>query len=459
MKKHALLRSAILSCALITAAHADVTVDITGASAFRQATLLSIKAAFDASNQAYQYAHDQPENQFSGATRSIWKGKFGNIPGITTIRTSFNGSVEGIRALVTNTANPTYYTDIPGNLVTAAAINGGQTHNGTVGFAKTTAAAQSEIAFSDVSKSSTPFSASPLKPASAAVGVVVFTMLTNEGSTISNVTSQQFRALLTQGYQPLSLFTGNDSDTSLVFATGRNDGSGTRTAYLSETGYGITQLVNQYTVIRSSGNELKAIQLVPVGGVNSPLTGDLAAYNSSTGNYTGAGVGGAITQSAINASTVWGQNLAGNGGYSSGSALRSDMGLTGASVYVFNAVGGDSFNAPIRADLVTWLSLSDAATAISNGAIVCSYNGIKLDNFATTGTMSATDKAKVTNGLYTAWSYQQMYYRNDITDADTIAVYNGIKSRIGTNLGTAGISIGDMLTGREVDGGVVAPVN
>lgn len=455
MKNNALLRSAILSCALITAAHADVTVDITGATAFRQATLLSIKAAFDASNQAYQYAHDQASGGFSGATRSIWKGKFGTIPGITTIRTSFNGSVEGIRALVTNTADPTYYTDIPGNLVTAAAIGGGETHSTTPNFAKTTAAAQSEIAFSDVSKSVTPYSASPLKPASAAVGVVVFTMLTNEGSPITNVTSQQFRALLTKGFQPLSLFTGNASDSTNVFATGRNDGSGTRTTYLAESGHGVTNLVNQYVTIRSSGNEIKAIQLVPAGGVNSPLTGDIAAYNSNTGAYTG--VGGTITQLADNKSTVWGQDLDGNGGYSSGSTLRGDMGRTGTSVYVFDASGTDAYGAPVRADLVTWLSLSDAATAISGGAIVCSYNGVKLDNFASTGTMNATDKAKVTNGLYTAWSYQQMYYRNDITDADTIAVYNGIKSRIGTNLGTAGIPMTDMIAGREVDGGVVAP--
>jgi hypothetical protein len=454
MKKLTLM-SAILSCALLTAAHADVTVDITGATAFRQAALLSIKAAFDASNQPYQYAHDQAEGGFSGATRSIWKGKFGTIPGITTIRTSFNGSVEGIRALVTNTANPTYYTDIPENLVTAAAINGGQTHNGTVGFLKTTAAAQSEIAFSDVSKTVTPLSASPLKPSSPAVGVVVFTMLTNEGSTITNVTSQQFRALLTQGFQPLSLFTGNASDISNVFATGRNDGSGTRTTYLAETGFGVSKPVKQYVTIRSSGNELKAIQLVPVGGVNNPLTGNLSAYASSTGAYVG--VGGNVTQSASNASTVWGQNLAGNGGYNSGSALRDDMGRRGASVYVFDENGSDTFGAPVRADLVTFLSLSDAATARSGGAIVCGYNGVKLDGFSSNGTVSAADKAKVTNGLYTAWSYQQMYYRNDITDADTIAVYNGIKSRIGDNLGTAGIPISEMAAARSTDGGLVAP--
>jgi hypothetical protein len=449
------LTSAILSCALLTAAHADVTVDITGATAFRQAALLSIKAAFDASNQPYQYAHDQASGNFTSATLSIWKGKFGTISGNTTIRTRFNGSVEGIRALVTNTADPLYYTDIPGNLITPAAINGGETHTSTVGFAKTTAAAQSEIAFSDVMKSVTPFSASPLKPSTSAVGVVVFTMLTNEGSTITNVTSQQFRALLTRGFQKLSLFTGNASDETYVFATGRNDGSGTRTTYLAETGYGVTNLVNQYVAIRSSGDELKAIQLVPAGGVNNPLSGNLADYHSNTGDYTG--VGGTVTQSANNASTVWSQNLAGNGGYSSGSSLTGDMARTGASVYVFDATGGDAFGIPVRADLVTWLSLSDAATARSGGAIVCGYNGVKLDGFSSNGTVSAADKAKVTNGLYTAWSYQQMYYRNDITDADTIAVYNGIKNRIGDNLGTAGIPMNDMLAGREVDGGVVAP--
>jgi hypothetical protein len=443
----------LLALSLTTPAFADVTVDITGATAFRAAALDTIKARYVASNQPFQFAHDSASGAFNGSTRAIFKGTFQGVSGVTTIRTSFNGSVEGIKALVDSPASdPTYYTDISGNLVTAAAVGGGETHTSTVGFAKTTAASQSEIAFSDVSKNSTPFASASLQPSASTCGVVVFTMLTNEGSPITNVTAQQFRALAAAGFQPLSMFTGNASDTTNVFLTGRNDGSGTRTTYMAETGVGITTEIKQYVTVDSSSTALEAIQLVPAGGTNgSPLPVGTAIRAYVDGGQT-------VTQLADNASTVWSQNTDGNGGYSSGSTLRTDMGKTGTSgVTVFDAAGADAFGAPVRADLVTWLSLNDAKTALTNGAIVCGYNGVKLDGFSSNGTVSAADKAKVTNGLYTAWGYQQMYRRGDITTGDAVTVYNAIKTNIASNLAAAGIATTDMNVVRPNDGGTVAP--
>ncbi len=457
----------LLALSLTTSAFADVTVDITGATAFRAAALDTIKARYVASGQPFQFSHDQAVGGLNGATRAIFKGTFqgasGPVPGVTTIRTSFNGSVEGIKALVDSPASdPTYYTDISGNFVTAAVAGGGETHTNTVGFAKAVAASQSEIAFSDVSKNSTPFASASLQPSSPACGVVVFTMLTNEGSPITNVTAQQFRALAAAGFQPLSLFTGNASDTTNVFLTGRNDGSGTRTTYMAETGVGITTAIKQYVTVDSSSTALEAIQEVPAGGTNGsplPVGSDIRAYVDG---------GQTVTQLVANASTVWGQDFAGNGGYSSGSTLRTDMGKTGASgVRVFDAAGADAFGETVRADLVTWLSLNDAVTARNNGAILCGYNGVKLDGIAAYDgagpiveltTMSAADKAKVTRGLYTAWGYQQMYRRGDITTGDAVTVYDGIKNNIGSNLAAAGISLSDMTAvSRPNDGGTVAP--
>ena len=69
--------------------------------------------------------------------------------------------------------------------------------------------------------------------------------------------------------------------------------------------------------------------------------------------------------------------------------------------------------------------------------------------------MSTADKAKVTGGAYTAWSYQNMYRRNDITSGDALTVYNGLKSAIPSNLGSAGLALTDMAAGRETDGGTV----
>jgi len=278
-------------------------------------------------------------------------------------------------------------------------------------------------------------------------------MLTNEGSPITNVTAQQFRALAANGFQPLSMFTGNASDTTNVFLTGRNDGSGTRTTYMAETGVGITTEIKQYVTVDSSSTALEAIQLVPAGGTNGsplPVGTDIRAYVDG---------GQTVTQLVANASTVWSQDTDGNGGYSSGSTLRTDMGKTGASgVTVFDAAGANAFGGTVRADLVTWLSLNDAVTARGNGAIFCAYNGVKLDGIAASGsTMSVADKAKVTNGLYTAWGYQQMYRRGDITTGDVVTVYNGIKTNIASNLAAAGIATTDMAVVRSFDGGTVAP--
>ncbi len=445
MKPTAIL-AGISAFSFASVVFADVTVDITGATAFRAATLTAIKAKFDAAAAPYQYSHDQAAGGYTGSTRSIWKGTFPGVTGTTTIRCSFNGAVEGIRALVDSPASdPTYYTSIAGNFITAASNTGGETHKDTVNFLKTTANSQSEIAFSDVSKSSTPYSLSPLQPSSPQCGVVVFTMIGNEGTAakgITNVTAQQFRALMTKGRQKRSIFTGNPAHTDLVFATGRNDGSGTRTTYLAETGYGVTKTVKQYTTLATSGDTITQIQLVPAGGVNDPV-------------ITG--------QTVDNASTVWGQDIDGNGGYASGSLLRADLAKTSTSVTVLDEFGDTAFSG-INCLLISWLSLPDAGTARNGSATILGYNGQKLNDYAaaTSGSaFSLADRALVQQGVYTAWGYQQMYRRNDITSGDVVTVYDGIKNALPAILDdptkNLGISTTSMAVVRPGDGGTVAP--
>jgi hypothetical protein len=472
MKSKALIAG--LAAFSLTSMSYAVTVDVTGATAFRAATLLAIKAQFTQSGVAFQYAHDQAAGNLNtaapGATRAIFKGTIrnatntANIPNVT-VRCSFNGSVEGINALVNN-VNPTYYTDSSANLVTAAAIGGGETHTSTASFQKTVEPGISEIAFSDVSKDSTPYAALPIL--GGPVGVVVFTMLGSEGTTFTNVTDQQFRALMGAGFQPLSLFSGVEADSPLdpagngvgpnaawVFATGRNDGSGTRTTYLAETGYGVSKKVKQYVTNTSSSTALNTIQLVPFAGVATP------PQTALTGQIAG------------NASSIWTQNTGlgndGNGGYSSGSTLRTDMGKTGGAVTVYDENGDDAFGGPQKLTLVTWLSLNDATTARTNGAVFLGYNGEKLDVTADTNTaMTATDIAKVTEGRYTAWGFQQMYLDSTIDGVNgdpAIAaeevlqkqVYDTLFVSVQTNLGIAGLPVSAMHVGRPTDGGVVAP--
>lgn len=439
MKSKALIFG-FAAIALSIPAYADVTVEITGATAFRKAALASIHAQYVAGG-SFKFAHDKSAtaNDYQNSTYSVWIGTFPGVAGTTTIRCSWNGSVEGVRALVASpTFDPEYLQTSVLDSTTATAAGAEKT-----GTSSPREKAQSEIAFSDVAVASTPYAASPLEPADSASGVVVFAMVTNQGSPLTNITSQQFRALLTNGYQPLSLFTGNALDTTRVYVTGRNDGSGTRTTYMAESGHGIATPVKQYSALVSSGETISEIQLVPAGGVNDS---DLVT----------AGVQPWPGQAAANASTVWGQDVDGNGGYSSGGSLVTVMGRNATvASKVWNAAHTTSSTRMFH--LATWISLNDAVTARDAGAIICGYNGSRLDGIASSGTtMAAADLAKVTNGSYTAWGYEQMYRRPSL-GTDYVTVYDGIKAEIPTNLGSAGVALTDMKVGREVDGGVVAP--
>ena len=448
MKIKFLTLAAVAAVAVAQSALADVTVTVTGATAFRQAALDTIKARYlAAGTPLFKYAHDQGAGALNGATRAVFYGNFPGVSGNTTITCCFTGSVEGVRALVqasnVDPAPPTYLAASAATV--AASSTGGETSGVTTGQAALSSSI-SDLAFSDVKKSSTPFSASPLLPANPGVGVIVWTPITNKGSVITNVTSQQFRALMANGFQPLSLFTGNSTDTKNIYAYGRNDLSGTRTTLLAETGYGFTTAVNHYVTVNSTSTVINAIQKVPAGGVNSPVP-------------TG------FTQAASNASTVWGNNIDGNGGYNSGSGLRAELAKTTGSVDVYDADGSTQLETGAAINIVSFLSLSDAKSSRDtggngSGGKIIGFNGVTLSDFAadTTGssTLSANDKAKITSGLYTAWGYENLYRANSITSGDKLVVYSAITSNLNTFLsGLAGLKTSDMAAGRATDGGTV----
>ena len=455
MKAKNILGTAALGLAFLTAAHADVTIEITGASAFRKAALAAIKTLYTNDPSAsFKFAHDKTSGNLTSSTRAIFQGKFPGVTGVTTIRTNFTGSVEGIRALtISGNYNVTYL---------ATSVFGAATNSPTgtevASAATTDSATAAEFAFSDVSKDSTPL-ASYSNIDGGAVGVVAFTMIANEGAptNLTNVSSKQFQALFSGGSQPASLFTGNSSDTTKVYATGRNDGSGTRTTYMAETGLGITTLVNQF-VTNSNGNftssagagSILRIYKVPAQGNGNGTLTNRAGYVAS-GNMTGG--------SASDASTVWGQNLAGNGGYNSGSTLVTHLGYTSNNTEVLEA-DGTTLEAAGPIALVSFLSTADAITAKAGGAVILGYNGVKLDGIAGGAeALSASDKEKITEGAYTAWSYQQLYKRTDITSGDTFSVWTALNGAIPAAIDStsSGVKMDDMVAGRTYDGGPVAP--
>jgi hypothetical protein len=447
--KHILAGS--LFAGIAASASAQTTeITITGATAFRQATLRAIYDAYSSipgggPGVTFNVAHDfngANISQLIASNRAIFKGTFPNIAGTTVIRTSFNGSTEGLNAIAGNN-NPTFLTE--------AALASG---NFTAGIKDLTSSPtetlRPKFSFSDVYQSTSPVDNVVLNPVgSSAVGIVTFAMITNEGApaNFENTTIQQCRTLWQTGIQPLSLFTGDPADTKYVLATGRNDGSGTRAAYLTEWTYGVANFVNQYTAVSggTSGNIVSKLTLVPADGIGS------GAF--STGRTS-------------DASTLWGNTNVGNGGYSSSSALRSLMGLTSANVTIYNGVDQtpDLENQDIL--LLTWLSTSDAKNAADAGAKILSFNGVKVTPINSLGSylssgFNEADFKKIATGAYSAWSYQHLYYHGSLS-ANEQQWYDDMKASYipsGLQLTSNGVRLGDVTVSRPDDGfPIVAPL-
>lgn len=412
--KKILLCGAALLAFAIGAAQA-VTIDITGATAFRSAAINTIIAAYGAG--LTDVAHNgAAAGGYTGATQSIFRGNFPGIGADTIIRCTWTGSVEGIRDLAIPQTQ---------NFLTTAAFSAGTSATGPSGSNERfgvpagTDPALPKFAFSDVFPSSSPYDVSNLT--ATTVGVITFVMVANEGAPagLTNVTTQQFRALFASGFQPLNYFFPT-SDTRNVYATGRNDLSGTRTTYLAEVGYGISNVVAQWKPTVASGT-MSALQLWP--------TGDGA-----------------------NASSVWNGDVAGNGGFSSGGTVATALGATSASVQLKNAAG-TNIGSPVPLLVISAVGTSDALTAVNNGAKALSYNGVGI---TPANPLSAGDVAKITEGAYTLWGYEHLIYKGTL-DGNEQAVYDQLTANIAGNLGAAGIDVNLMHVSRDDDGGNVGP--
>lgn len=483
MKMKSLLCGLAL-CSFAGVAYAQTTtIELTGATAFRSAAVSAINSAFTAGGAYTSGFANTTSNgssvAFSGSSMQIWKGTFPGIAGTTVIRTSWNGSVEGIRAVVSPGIDPVTHDQNNPLYLKEAILGANGTQNGVPFHSDPTGAgaaanalnyerAESDMSFSDVAQSATPIAGNTTL-SGGPVGVVVFTMIANKtwsddklaggalGSRLpSNITAQQFRSMARRGYVPLSFFTGNAADTTRVFLTGRNDGSGTRTSYLSETGVGAATPIKQYLGYdRSQASTLPSIFLVPANG-------GFDAQGVARSEYR---------------STVWGNDLDGNGGHVSSGDVRTDMSKTTANTAVYEFIDLDE-SGDVTANeaqvqfpaaklyMVSWMTYSDARSARGSGlasartAEILGYDGVRLDGLAgdnPASNLSGDDLAKVATGAYTAWNFQQLYYVSTRPGATKIFTELATRLNDPAVIGTAGLPISAMKVDRTVDGGVILP--
>ena len=396
------------------AAQAQTVINITGATAFRSAAHAAIMAAFNESGAlgtTWNYAHNNTTGNGGKAGRAIYKGTFPGITGTTVIRTSWTGSVEGVRALTKPTLVPeTYLTDSSANLAAA-----GENFSKTAAETSTVHA----FAFADMAQAAAPAAYALPKLSGGPVGVIAFAPVINKDAdaSITNITINQFRRLVSSGTIPLSMLTGNASSNGTVYNVSRNDGSGTRVIHLSEIGHGQANPVKGYLLTGSTSLNTPVL---------CPTTADTVTYpNTAVSN---------------DFSTV---SVLGNGGYTSGGTIAGWMKLASSG----------NFN------IVSWVGTSDAVTAYNSGSggRVLAYNGEKLDGVAA-GAITSADKAKIALGKYSAWSFENLFYVGTLaTGSAKKTVYNKLVSVIPGNIGSAGVALTDMTVTRTTDGGIIAP--
>ena len=401
MKLKSTLAFGTLALAMSQANAATRVFDITGATAFRASAnnaIISILGGAGVTKYAYIGSKG-----IAGTDRAIFVGTMAQFPGDTIIvRASWSGSTQGILDVADQNAIQFLDSNVRldgtpgvGNPVTTGGYNLGG--SGLDAPEYVTAVAQ--WSFSDVDKllSQRPnhvFQGGP-------VGVVPFMFLAGEGApaALNNMTDQLHAALWSTGQLPIAFFTGDTNDATTVLATGRNNGSGTRATILSETQYGAFTGVTQYGATFQGGT------------TDAYPTGKLLALSEF-----------------------------GNSGHDSNSKVR-DLLTRRSDDLTFN---GD----PIDAIFVSYLTISDANSAKTEGAQEMTYNGVPFS------------AANVKNGRYTLWGYQQFYRDNDAT-AEQVTFDTAFRNAIPATLdGVNAIPLTQMSVVRSNgDGGPVAPGN
>jgi len=422
MKTSKLIIAAIVAAGMAGSASAQTVINITGATAFRQAAHQAILDSFDA---GVEYGYQS--TNIGNAGRAIFSGTINAGADAVVVRTSWSGSVAGIRAVVNQADAVTYYKADASTL--GVLTTGGQNNLQSNGAVTTEAVTTNSICFADNSQDNTPFDAVTLLGGPA--GVAVFVPVVNETSLLTegdSISTLQLRTLMKSGKAPLQFITGNSSHSGKkIYWTGRQDTSGTRVIYLSEMGVGASTAINQYRIAPLDTTETSAtsVQLWPTGDTT-------------------------------NRSIIWQADTAGNGGYSSGGALAPALKRTSASVTELNAAGG-TVASGVDAVLISVIS-SQEGQDIQNGAgKVLAFNGTYIEPEALPTGISETDKDKIRKGDYTLWSYERFLYRDDISDQPTLDFIASMETNVAlaSNIGGNGVAISEMKVSRPAatDGG------
>lgn len=385
MKKQAVIAAAAaLALGLTAQANAQTAVYITGSTAFRTQTMNAVYALFDggAPTNIVSRGGTDPHS----ATYAIVSGTIGGATHSFDIYTLWSGSEAGLAAL-SGTSIPD--TDFNGNNDTipndvtyflVPGISPATSANNPAAGETNTVAQTPDLSMADTSKNvsfsaSANFTTFGSGATLSEVGIVPFTWAkcTNSApfaawSHLTNITHDQALVEL-GGAQVASFFTGVSNDQSVVvYAVGRNQGSGTRVNCLADTGYGIGNPVDQWAVNPTGATPgTFGPPFVAIGAVD---TGIHNAYD---------------LVEVVNA------------GFESGGNVSADLSIDGCSSANIYDPNSQTLNPAGAVITVGYLGLSDA-----------SKNSLGTNLWLTLNGVFESDDA-VAQGQYSYWGYEHLY--------------------------------------------------
>ncbi|MBN8422591.1 MAG: hypothetical protein J0L73_27005 [Verrucomicrobia bacterium] len=263
--KHSLLKS--LAAAAIfagSASAADVVINITGSTAFRSAANAAIKSALGAGVK-FAWTEATAGDGANKATYAIYANTVGADRVI--VRAYWAGSIEGVQ-YPSDRASRNVFIPVPaeppvgGDIVmtTGSGTNLGNTTYTNPGVI--------DAGFSDVYKASAGFPNADLQD--NVVGVIPFVFVSHSNSPLTNITPKAMQMIYQQDAAIVMNLVDGSTSTDAVYGCGRNGDSGTRVTTLAETGYGYTNVVNQYTAsVDASGNVNGAFSYTGNSGFSS----------------------------------------------------------------------------------------------------------------------------------------------------------------------------------------------
>ena len=447
MKSLKYIAAGTLAVAAISSAFADVTLRITGSTAFRKAEYAGIVDWLTANVGPVTGAFVSDSGAaLNGANQAVFVA--GTSPNKVIIQCGQGGSSGGLRFTV---QGPTTFASVkpdgsatdkvwvsPSNPLFAITVSGGQATGGgtaiTTSAAIFSAPARANITMADTYQDSTQWNSLDYAALSeipgGALGVQGYVFAKGKEysnvdaassgayARFTNVSPQAFQYLAANGTAKLSLFTGVAGDGAIdVVLVGRDYDSGTRCVTFYETGYG-----NDTT-----------------GAVQYRAQD---ASNVDVGDGTGAG----NVDHFVQATDPNGDTLA---GYNSGGFVKN----------VLNKAGGAVLSPNGRPMIVlAYVGTGDIPSLSSQ---ILTYNGVTNGVVSTNG---GAVNSNIAYGAYSFWDPEHMYYislagANFTTAGTEKFVAKGIADKIRTtDIGaSSAVAISAMQCSKGGEGGVIAP--